>query len=118
MKRPFLAFLAVMLLAPCAFAQTPPTPPAPQPNVQRTRPARLRLPRRVLRRGVRSGRITSDELARLRAERQAFRARLQSIRQSGRTPTPGERQEIRQARQKFRDDVLAAGRRGPAPGAR
>jgi hypothetical protein len=68
----------------------------------------MRLARLRIERGVRAGRITPTELARLRADAAAVRVRIQAIRQSGTPPTPADRREIRQALRTLNREIFAA----------
>jgi hypothetical protein len=63
------------------------------------RPAVQRIVRNFqfrIRHGVRTGRITQDELARLRTDLAAFRTKVQALKQVGAKPTPEQRAEVRQ----------------------
>jgi hypothetical protein len=99
-----VAILSLGIGIPVVAAQgTPDGPGGPGPLQKIMRLARLRIER-----GVRAGRITPAELARLRADAAAVRTRIQALRQTGAPPTPADRQEIRQALRRLNREIFVA----------
>jgi hypothetical protein len=98
-----VAILALGIGAPAAAMPVDGGSGAPGP-VQRF----MQLARVRIQRGVRAGRITPDELARLRADMTALRTQIQTLRQTGAPPTPADRQQVRQAIRKLNREIFAA----------
>lgn len=96
-----------------------------QPQTGAAGPARPG-PRLVMRslqlrvqRGVRMGRITPAELARLRGDIAAFRAKAQAMRQAGTPLTRAQRQDLRQGLRRLNREIFVANhnREGTGPSA-
>ena len=98
-----IAMLSLAIGIPVAAAQSPDGAGRPRPLQKLVRIAQGRI-----RLGVRAGRITPAELARLRADAAALRSQIQTIRRSGARPTPTERQQIRQALRNLNREIVVA----------
>jgi Spy/CpxP family protein refolding chaperone len=101
-----LTTLALGLAAATAAAQTA-GDAAARPGAQRL----LRNFQARVQRGVRSGRITPDELTRLRTQARALRDRVRTLRQRGTPPTLEERRQVRQDARRLNRDIVMANRR-------
>jgi hypothetical protein len=101
------AILSLGLGVPAAAAQVTGGPghPGLRPLQRIARLARLRV-----RLGVLTGRITKDELAKLRTDASAVREQMQAIRQAGTPPTQEQRTAIRQALRQLNREIAQANR--------
>src|SRR5437016_1778771 len=100
------SLLALMLLAPAAYAQTPAAGPRGRPAAQLR--VAVRLMQLEIRRGVRTGRITPDEQSKLQAEMQGLRSQVQAIHQSGQPPTAEQREQIKNALAQVQQHIAEA----------
>jgi hypothetical protein len=101
------AILSLGLVMPAAAAQATSGPGhhGLRPLQRFARMARLRV-----RLGVRTGRITKEELARLRTDASAVRGQIQALRQAGTPPTQEQRTAIRQALRQLSREIARANR--------
>ena len=93
-----------LIAIPVAAAQNAGGGPGrPGPLQRFMQHARLRIER-----GVRAGRITPEELSRLRADAESLRARAQAMRQTGAPPAPADRRQLRQSVRKLNREIFVA----------
>lgn len=81
------------------------------PVIQRQHHPVLQFFRWRIRRGVRAGRITPAEVATLRSDMTALRARVKEMREPGTRLTPAERREVRQSLRHINREIRRANRR-------
>ena len=108
-KKTILAGVAALvLMAPIAYAQGAKAA-APAGNA-RGRILQMvgRNFQRRIQRGVKAGRITSDELAQLKTEMQDVRSKVQALRQAGTPPTAEQKQAVRQELRRINGEIFKA----------